>query len=314
MSWRRFGWRWAGVGLSCMSGSPAPAARPTRWEGWQLGLLAVGMALLAAWLALPRPVPPAELPLPLVDQREVTHLREREAGHVAEAEQKGLSFDARAVGELLRRHGAAVFEGDAHRALRAQQDVRSRARELLRRGGARELSQLRAVQTQLFAAALARFERTGKRDAELQELSGNFEAKARAVGWLAGSRLALSEQQLFVLYRVRWTELVGVREEPLLRLTLWDYRVYYRILLLYPEGRSELERDSARLSYVEALARRDGDYPQLLARGVLLYRMGQPASAAAALLQHLEAHPDGLWALRARNYALAALAELQTEE
>lgn len=297
-----------------MSPPPALEARHTRWEGWQLGLLAVGMALLAAWLALPRPVPPSELPLPLVDQRQLRHLRDAEAVRVAEAQQAGLSFDARAVGELVRRHGAASFQGDAHRALRAQQDVRSRARELLRRGGAIELARLRAVQTQLFAAALARFEQTARRDAELQELGGNFEAKARVVGWLADRRLALSEQQLFVLYRVRWTELVGVREEPLLRLTLSDYRVYYRTLLLHPEGRSELDRDTARLSYVAALARRDGDYPQLLARGVLLYRMGQPAPAAAALLQHLEAHPEGLWALRARNYALAALAELRTEE
>jgi hypothetical protein len=44
-------------------------------------------------------------------------------------------------------------------------------------------------------------------------------------------------------------------------------------------------------------------------RGVLLHRLGEPASAAQAFVEHLAEHPDGPWSLRARNHLLAVLAD-----
>jgi hypothetical protein len=58
---------------------------------------------------------------------------------------------------------------------------------------------------------------------------------------------------------------------------------------------------------VDALERIDPRYPALLARGVLYSRVGNHVAAAGALRLHLDQHPGGSWALRARNYLAAAL-------
>jgi hypothetical protein len=218
-----------------------------------------------------------------------------------------LSCAVRHVGETLRQYGSARGHADAAR-LRAE--VRSRFRLARREEKEGEgLLRLRAVQTRLFEESVERWQRTGKADRELVELAGNFEERARRSGLVGqDGRLVFSSAELFVLYRVRWTELVGALDDTEFRPTLQELRAYYRALMSHPEGANELERDSSRLAYVGALQTRDGEYPASLARGVLHYRLGQRAAAAAAFEEHLAANPDGPYALRARNHLLAALA------
>jgi hypothetical protein len=177
------------------------------------------------------------------------------------------------------------------------------------------LRALRAVQTELFLANLQRWPRAAADEQELAELAGNFATQARRSGWLdADGRPRLSLPELRALYRVRWTGVVGALDDPELGLKLADVREYYRVLLEHPEGASERERDERRLAYVEAFSRRDPQFFGDFARGVIFARLGQAALGAEAFSQHLRVHPDGAWALRARNYLLAQLADVGVVE
>lgn len=276
------------------------------FEGWQLGLLAVAMAVLSAWVAVPRPVEPTLLPLPLPDRRRLAEEREQDRALVESASRAGLPFEVRAVGELVRRHGLAGAHGDRRRATLAMRDARDEARRALAQHGPDPLRRLRAVQTDLFLREVESYVESGRESRELQELGGDFATRGAEVGWLGKDRsLALSPTDLWALFRLRWTELVGLRRERALTPSLDDYRAYYRVLLEHPEGKTPEERSTRQLDYVRALAGRDSAYPEHFARGVLLHRLGQRGRASDAFLRHLAEHPDGPWALRARNHALA---------
>jgi hypothetical protein len=117
-----------------------------------------------------------------------------------------------------------------------------------------------------------------------------------------------------VLFRVRWTELLGLLKTSQLRPRLDEFRLYYRVQLEHPGGASLRDQDERRLSYLSALAVIDGEFPRALAEGVLLARLGRSEQALSALSSHLAAHPDGPWTLRAKNYQLALLARLPPRE
>jgi hypothetical protein len=294
-----------------------PFARVLRrhLEGWQLGLLAVSLAALSVWLALPRPVEPSSVPLPLPDRRVLRQLRETDRELVAKLQREPLPFEVRAVGEMVRRHGAAVVASDAEKSLQARREARRLARAVQLAQGAAALVSLRALQTQLFLEAIERFRRGAAPDRDLLELGANFVEKSRGSGWLdAEGKLLLEQDELFVLFRVRWTELVGVLDDRALRPRLDEFRTYYRMLLERPEGHDALDREVRRMAYVRALSKIDSEYPEDLARGVLLYRLGRPDSASDAFLAHLATHGNGPYTLRAKNYALAALAQVEQAE
>lgn len=298
-----------------MSGSRTTSGIARHFEGWQLGLLAVGVAVCALWLALPRPVEPVLVPLPEVDREVIARARSEERALALDAERAPLPFELRAVGELLRRHGARTAKHDAQGAHEAREDARQLILQVERRSGLQGLRRLRAVQTELFLRALTGFSERAPRTRELEELGGDFAQKAKRSGWLdAEGKLRLSEDELFVLFRVRWTELAGKLSSPALRPRLDEFRLYYRVLLEHPGGGSSRDRDERRLAAVGALARIDSEFPRALAEGVLLYRLGLRERAMAAFSAHLAAHGDGPWALRAKNYALATLAQLPQAE
>lgn len=298
-----------------MSGSPATSGIARHFGGWQLGLLAVGVALCGLWLALPRPVEPKLLPLPEVDREVLARARTEEQALARDAERSPLPFEVRAVGELIRRHGARVAAQDARGARQARDDARQLIAKVERRYGAEALRRLRAVQTEFFLRSAAGLAARAPRSQELEELAGNFAQKAKSLGWLdPGGKLSLREEELFVLFRVRWTELAGRLESPELRPRLDEFRLYYRLLLEHPGGATRREQDERRLAYLPALARIDSDFPRTLAEGVLLYRLGRKEQALIAFSAHLAAHADGPWALRAKNYALAALAQVRPTE
>jgi hypothetical protein len=283
-------------------------------EGWQAGAVAVWIAVVAAALAVPRPVEQQELPEVLPDRRALAWRADEERLLAEEARQRALPFEVRAVGELFRRHGAAAADGQGDRAARILSDLRDATKTAADKHGARPLRRLRAIQAELFERALEDFERTGKPSRELDELGGNLVKKAGQSGWLESGRLVMSPSERAVFFRIRWAELTGLRATSAFAPTLDEWRVYYGFLLAHPEGSAGPDRLRAQFAYVTALAKRDSTYPLWLARGVLQYQQGSLPEAADAFQTHLGQHPDGPYSLRAKNYLLATLAKADSAE
>jgi hypothetical protein len=278
-------------------------------EGWQLGVLSVGLALLALALVLPRPVTEAILPLPHVDPALEAHAEQQKAEARARARRVPLPFSVRAVGEAFRRYGRAEVSEDPPQISGALAHLR-RTVQLARHDARAELLlELRAVQSELFLGALHDWEVSGERPADLVELGGKFTDRAAEYGWLDGERkLVLRERERAVLFEFRWLQLLGVRDDRAFAPALEEWRRYFRCLLEHPQADpsgAAPDGSRARLAYVNALAKVDPEYPAALARGILHQRLGQPEDARRELERHLQEHPRGPWALRARNHWLA---------
>ncbi|MBN1612533.1 MAG: hypothetical protein JW940_38235 [Polyangiaceae bacterium] len=277
-------------------------------EGWPLGALSVGIALLAAALGLPRPVEPDVLPVPHVDGAEVERAAAERLDLAAETRVEPLSFEVRSLGELIRQFGRATAQGQTGAAAQYRARLPRLARSVKAAEGDRVLRALRAVQTELFLGALLRWEASGRADSELIELGGDFIAKARRSGWIH-RRLLMTAEERAVLFKVRWTTLLELDHGPI-GPTHNEWRLYHRFLLEHPEGGAGeplADRADLQLRVVAALAKRDPDYPAVLAQGVLMFRRGDLAAAADAFRAYVSAAPDGAWQLRARNYLQACM-------
>jgi hypothetical protein len=277
-------------------------------EGWPLGVLSVGIALVAAALGLPRPAEPDVLPTPHVDRGEMERAAAERLELVAKTQVEPLSFAVRSLGELIRQYGRAASKGETGTAAQHRARLPRLARRVQAAEGAGALRALRAVQTELFLGALLRWEASGSVDSELAELGGDFIAKARTSGWIHG-RLLMTNEERAVLFGVRWTTLLELDDSSLAP-TQNDWRIYYRFLLEHPEGAAtepQVATTTHQLELVSALARRDPEYPAALAQGVLMFRRGDFAAAAEAFRAHLASAPDGFWQLRVRNYLQACV-------
>lgn len=279
-------------------------------EGWPLGVWVVAVSALTALLVVPRDVPPVDLPLPAVDRQLEHGAAELDAAR-AERARAGLPIDVRSVGEAFRRQGLAAF---SRRELVPQllRPLRRWAAEVLARHGAEPLLELRALQTELLLRAFE--ERPAEPSREVLELAGGLLEPGLARGWYARPPAGAHDAELATLFRVYWANVLGLSEHHPFAPSLNEWRAYYRFLLRRPiPPPPDRDGDLARkLEYVAALAQHDQDYPAHLARGILSYQRGAPAEAAMELTAHLERHPDGPWALRARNH-LAACGALLTE-
>jgi hypothetical protein len=278
-------------------------------EGWQLGVLTVVIALLGATLAVPRAVPPDELPVPDIDRSEQRRSSQSENVRADAAEREPLPFEVRVVGEMLRRYGADEASLESSLGIQHLIELREKAPAARAKYGDEVLLRLRAAQARFFCRALRRWEDSGTADHELTELGGSFLTKAERVGWLTGQRkLILDEEERALLFRMRWGELTGLGRTHPFRPSLNEWRIYYRFLIENPDATSESGRLAVRQTYVQALARLDPDYPADLARGVAAYQLGRFPDAVHAFQAHLQAHPSGPWRLRAQNYFAAATA------
>jgi len=305
--------------------SPAPAGKHAlgrgfrrHLQGYELGLLTVGMVLTFSLLALPRASRPATLPLPRIDRAQALRSNERERELSSQAETTGLPYELRAVGEAIRHYGHSLNQGlDTGHDI---DDLRERMKAVTAKGQASLLLSLRAVQTQYFLRALAQFEREGKPNSELEELGGDFLRHARDNGWFAkDGRFSADEATRRVLFQLHWADLIDKRSSFPFAPTLNDWRLYYRFLLLHPElshtslSEPESGADVARVRVISALSRKDPDYPAFFARGYLFDRLGDPGAAAAAYRAHLGQHESGPYALLARNYLIDTLQRAGSE-
>lgn len=272
-------------------------------EGWPLGVWIIGICALTALLVVPRDVPPVELPLPAVDRLLEHDAAELAAARAAHA-RAGLPFDIRSLGEALRRQGVAAF---SQRELVPQllRPLRRSAGEALARHGDEPLLELRALQTELLLQAFEA--RPAEPPREVIELAGGMLEPGLRHGWFAPPPEGADDAELAALFRVYWAKVLGLSERHPFAPSLNEWRAYYRFLLRRPIlSPPDRDGDLARkLEYVAALAQHDQDYPAHLARGILSYQRGAPAEAAMEFAAHLERHPDGPWALRARNHLAA---------
>ena len=282
-------------------------------EGWQLGVISVGIALLGALLAVPREVPPDVLPLPRIDRQEQRRVSRLERERAVAALVDPLPFDVRAVGEALRRYGQAESGGRSAAALAQHQQLAHLAAKARKAQGDTMLLRLRALQTHLFLGSLASWEAGGPVGPDLSELGGSLTRDADRLGWVdRHGRFIMSRIEREVLFRIRWGRLTGLLDDHPFAPSLTDWRTYYRFLLEHAprpcsvDGRRQ--QALATLQVVRALEKRDPGYPALLARGVLLYERGAFAAADQALGAHLLRFPEGPWRLRAQNYLTAARA------
>ncbi len=312
-----------GVSISLPRAQGVKRGRFARhFEGWQLGALAVGVALPLALLVVPHRAEPRDLPSPRVDPRA---LAEASAADRARAQALGPElerevreggsalFDLRALGSAIRAYGRVDAAGDAEALFRERRKL-AEAVSAARGLGAERLLALRAFQAGLFAAEVAAWERTHTETDELRALGGGFASVARRAGWIAeGGRLVLDDDVRRLLFERRWMEITGLRGAPY-EPTPDETRAYWAFLLAHPVVLDAdpaaycREADAWRLRRLDDVARADPSFPLALARGVLLARLGRPLESIEALRAHLARSPDGPWALRARNLLAGQLA------
>lgn len=298
------------------SGKSAP--NWSRWlEGWGLLFPSVGVALLAAWLALPQGTMPDYLPLPRLSQLELDRAKRQWRSEANAVRQHPLDYDVRAIGESIRILGRLTHSGESLNGDRREQ-LRAAIQQVRIKTGTSQLGQLRAVQGQFFLDALAAWEQTGVENLELVELGGDFIRIATELSWVVGPkpvgasnaavrrRLLLDEDERLALFITRWSDLAGVKDDAELRLApVWPM-LALRARLRLPLAQLG-QRDFALIDRVSALL---PEYPTQLTKGLLYIRLGNHSRAIEALQAHLEAHPDGPYRLRARNHLVYALEQL----
>lgn len=296
--------------------TPRPR-RATRLTGF-----AFAAALVMAMLVVPRAETPHAVPLPPIDYRLLEQAVVLRRERVATAYNEPLSLAVRGIGERVRRYGLlerAIDEADA-----AQRDVQRdvllqerrvlqrTAQELVQAGQDRPLLALRDLQFHLLTRAL----RDPAQQTEVWELGGRLEEYARRADGPLSDVVrgvlqdavggALAEATLHALFVRRWAEVVGLEKHPHFRTSANEWRLIHRFriqrLLAEPPAKSGQHL----LSALESTRQFSPQYPVDYARGIVLYRMGAFSEALDAFTRHMDAHPQGPWALRAQNFRLSA--------
>lgn len=263
----------------------------------------------AASLAVPHPVAPGDVPPPRIDFDQVEAMQAADRARAAHARQHPLSYEARVVGELVRRVGLREHEGNGPDVDVLRAELRKAA---LKAADRSELLTLRALQSELFMTAFdAHADTDGKTfGRELVELGGSFAAHAQRQGWWRAPLLRPERSELQAIYRIRWNDLAGLANDPAFRATANDRRLDFRLRLRGLRTLPQPDRGNAELAAITALARFDPTYPKAFASGIALIHAGAFKPAFDTLQAYLAATPNGHLALRARNFALYAALEL----
>ncbi len=312
--------------------------RPT----W-LGLLPLLSGVLVALVLLPRKSALGDVPLPAVDTRA---LEAAERADDLLSKRAAFPDDVRLVGTVVRRFqtlGVTLDRAATEKVSADDLDDLKKAIAPLRSEidsamllvfsseHVAELSALRAYQMTGFLRELARFESEGKESPELYELGGNFVSRLRSVGWCEGDHVLLDDSARRVAYKSAWNALLGLDGHPSFALSLDEIRVRARFELLHPtpdrQARGSIESlrasgkekdadalsaraiDLYRLERVERLEKVDPAYPALLAKSILETRLHHLDKAKRAYHAWTSAHPEGAYALRARNLSFTMLSE-----
>ncbi|HVJ93270.1 MAG TPA: hypothetical protein VM580_25890 [Labilithrix sp.] len=312
----------------------AKADRERKGGRW-LALVPVGIGAIFLALMMPRASVPESVPLPRVDLRNIAAVERADDARAAEAERARLPADILAVGTALRRlNGAEPRGGDEVELVDARRQLDASLRDLAQRPTlADELVALRAVQTRRFLDAIARWEAVGDSSEDYLDLAAAFVRRATDAGWVEGRRVLLSETERRAMFKTVWNVLTSAEDKPDLALTLDEQRALYAFYIDHPRppesrrlsleaqleaantpetcarANRELRRQSQLwlADKIKKLGQLDSSYPTAYALGVAYYRAGRFDLSAESFTAFVGAHPDGTYAIRARNHLKAAL-------
>lgn len=295
--------------------------------------LTIGVVLLA--LMLPRGTPPDGIPLPRVDRRVLAKIAERDDAMVAAATETRLPGDVLSVGTALRELNVAEASDDQSPMYAARARLDDILATAVRQKDAEEhLLQLRATQTRTFLDALGQWE-SGKEPEDFIASGGAFVRRAREAGWVQDRHILLGDAERRVAFKTVWNALTHL-DRGAFALTLDEERAIYAFYIQHPRvpesSRAQLEdrlstaktpeacariRGEYRIAEanwqaekIKRLAMMDPSYPAHYALGVVFFKSGRNDLAADAFSAFLENHPEGPYALRARNHYKAALAAM----
>ena len=313
----------------------AARADHERKGGRWLAVIPLGVAVVLLLLLMPRATVPEAVPLPLADQRVLRRLVREDDTLAAEAEKTRLPSAVLAIGSAFRSlNEVQARDGTEGEIADTRRELDASLRELMgHEGFAEQLRSLRALQTRHFLDALTRWEATGETDAELRALAGNFVKRITEAGWAKDRRILLTDTQRRIMFKTVWNAVMGVENVPALATTLDEQRELYAFYLGHPhppENRramfdaqrraattpSECARVDAeesrqtelwRVDKIRKLSAIDPTYPGSYALGVAFYRAGRYDLSVEAFNAFLQAHPDGPYALTAKNHLKAAL-------
>lgn len=268
--------------------------------------------MVAALLAVPRATKPSSVPQPIIHRHAVDAALSQLMHRSEMARSEPLPFAVREVGEAYRRLGRTQYEGPQPLDDSQAQGFQQLTRRVRVRAGDEPLLTLRAVQAQMLVEALELWEKTGKVSDDLIELGGDFVRLTRNRKWWIGDRLDMTSDERWALALLRWTSLAGFMHLPPYQLDREFEIVELRFFFSHapPDGESML----AQKRIVQRYGELDPNYPIDYARGVLFARAGQYDHSAASFTRHLEAHPQGNWALRARNHLIWVTQQLHSLE
>lgn len=207
------------------------------------------------------------------------------------------------------------------------------------------LSELRSYHAELFIEELHRYERAGAPSKELAQLAGGLLGVLQHNGWVGARGAVLAPEAILrARFKLHWTSIVfnledcerapaplcyglsAVPLEPVELSALLAYLVAHPVVReqdVLESGSEARAIDRRRLVYIDRLATLDryadpsglthpylGSYPLLLARGVLLFRLGRYEQAREEIGRYATAHPRDA---RARNWFLASAAKMHGE-
>ena len=273
------------------------------------------------------------MPLPELDDRVIGREIRADSERAQRARETPLSPDVRALGSAIRQFNTREAQDAPDIDMsNARADIERTRLSIVDKDKDEDLRALRAVQMEGFLAEVRRFERTGEASAELDALGGTFIRRMRKVGWCEGHDVVLTDIERRAAFKATWNSVIEVDKKEAFKLSTMETRALYTLYFTHPHA-PEPQRAaltlSRRVAKDQATCDRindgehagamtwlmtklgeygaiDPSYPLLLARGVALYQRRQFAEAAKSFSQWLEAHPDGPWTLRARNYLRAS--------
>ena len=320
---------------SAAGGGNKPALPGTKGARW-LALVPVTIAGLAMLLMMPRSVPPEDVPLPQIDGAALQAERQDDVARAASARATRLSGDILLVGTTLRALNVAQVTGANAVDVSVARTALENAFRTVAADGDRAadgLKTLRALQLETFLTEVARFESTGQSSAELEELAGSFLDHMIAGGWVQNGKVLLDDAALRAAYKIVWNAQLGADRLPGLQLGLDEQRALYTFYLTHPHA-SEAQRlafeamrrrattrdeclkanadehlDEAQwlIEKIHRFGELDPTYPTGYALGIAYYRAGRLEQSIESFGGWIVAHPDGPYALRARNHLKAAV-------
>lgn len=313
----------------------AAKADNARKEGRWLAAIPLTVGVVFFLLIMPRGTAPDAVPLPRADQRVVRSAANADDARAAAAEAQRLPTDVLAVGTAVRAVNRAEEVTDDQAALvDARRTLESAMRDLKPRPHLEEdMLSLRALQTRHFLDAITHWEATGEKTDDLRDLAGSFVERNEEAGWVENRHLAMSDAQRRIAFKIVWNALVGVDKLDTFAVSLDEQRELYTFYLQHPRiaetyrlameaqvqaaktpeacKTANLEvahqKELWRADKIKRLGAIDPTYPTGYALGVAYYRAGRFDLASESFTAYVGEHPDGPYALRAKNHLRASV-------